>query len=77
LVWLEERKKANEPAIQRNQIDPINQTNQINCVLLLSPCLAVSWLPPLGSTILVEIDTISDTARVSSQKFVVPNLGTG
>ena len=54
-----------------NQINQINQRDQAD------PLLAVQWFPPLGSAILVEIDTIAHTARVPSQEFVVPHLISG
>jgi hypothetical protein len=44
---------------------------------LVSPCLAISWFPPLRSTVLVKIDTVSHTARVPCQEFVVPHLAPG
>ena len=40
----------------------------------MCPCLAVPWFPPLGSTVLVKVDTVSHTARIPSQEFVVPHL---
>ena len=43
----------------------------------MSPCLAVPWFPPLGSTVFVKVDTVPHTARVPSQEFVVPHFGPG
>ena len=40
----------------------------------MRPCQAVLWFPALGSSILIEIHTISYTSRVPCQEFVVPHL---
>jgi len=44
---------------------------------LESPCLAVPWIPPLGSPVLVKVDAVPYTTRVPSQEFVVPHFAPG
>jgi hypothetical protein len=44
---------------------------------LESPCLAVPWIPPLGSPFLVKVDAVPYTTRVPSQEFVVPHFAPG
>ena len=46
-------------------------------IQLESPCLAVPWIPPLGSPVLVKVDAVPYTTRVPSQKLVVPYFASG
>lgn len=44
---------------------------------LVSFCLALQGVPPCGLTVLVKVDPVAHTSRVSRQKFVVPHFGPG
>jgi hypothetical protein len=69
--------------MQPNKPDRPNRPNEQDkladsfSILLVSPCLAVPWFPPLGSPVLVKVDAVPHTARVPSQEFVVPDLAPG
>ena len=43
----------------------------------MSLCQAISWFPPLRSTVFVKVDAVPHASRVPCQEFVVPHLAPG